>query len=101
MMRFQKYAALVIKAGEQDSNEQSVDPMTIAHTIYAPEDVSGHATVQAQTWGTGWCDIDDVLVSASSCASIPLLACSSIRVHSDTVAEEDRQFIYAYVYQEN
>lgn len=101
MMRHFKYVPLTIKAGEQGSNDISIAPMTMAHMMYAPENVSGHATVQCQTWGTGWCDVEDALVASESCVALPLLACSSLRVYSDTVAEEDRQFIYAYLYQEN
>ena len=100
-MRHYKYVPLTIPKGQQDSNDVAVNPMTMAHMIYAPENVSGHATVQCQTWGTGWCDLDDALVSAESCLALPLLACSSLRVQSSTVSDEDRQFIYAYLYQEN
>ena len=101
MMRHYKHQTLTIKGGEQDSEDVAIHAMTMAHTLYAPEDVSGHATVQCQTFKTGWCDLEDALIGSAECLALPVLATSSLRVHSDTVETEDRIFVYASLYQEN
>lgn len=99
-MRFLKYAPLTIKAGEQASNDVVINPMTVAHALYAPKGSAGQINVQCQTWGTDWCDLENAAIGKSSCVALPILACNSLRVESSTIETEDRQYIYAYLYQE-
>ena len=99
-MRHYRHEKLVIPAGEQESNAVSPNAMTMVQTIYSPEDVLGNATVQCQTFDTPWCDLDDVFLGKASCVALPIMACSSLRVHSDMVQDTEQVFVYAYLFQE-
>ena len=99
-MRHYRHEKLVIPAGEQDSNAIAVNAMTMVQTIYSPEEVLGNATVQCQTFDTPWCDLEDAFLGKASCAALPLVACSSLRVHSDMVQDTEQVFVYAYLFQE-
>ena len=99
-MRHYRHEKLTIPAGEQDSNAIAVNAMTMVQTIYSPEDVLGNAVVQCQTFDTPWCDVEDVFLGKASCAALPLVACSSLRVHSDMVQDTEQVFVYAYLFQE-